>query len=123
MPDIVSTHDSEVGYYHEPQPPHLFCKAPAVGTIATPNRVAPDVTLVAKFISDTIALDGKDVEFWTFRADNGDKLFPVPLRRVKAGQVFHHTLKPSKHVHTLHHHGMEPGAHDDGVSHMRFRSQ
>ena len=34
--------------------------------------------------------------------------------------MFHHTIKPSKHVHTLHHHGMEPGPHDDGVGHMSF---
>jgi FtsP/CotA-like multicopper oxidase with cupredoxin domain len=120
MSDVTSTHDDEVGFFHQPQAPDLFCVATAVGSIDTPNRVEPDVSFTAKFFSDKIELDGKDVEFWTFEADNGDHLFPAPLRRVRAGQVFHHTIKPSKHVHTLHHHGMEPGPHDDGVGHMSF---
>ena len=120
MADVTSTHDSEVGFFHAPQAPDLFCEATQVGSIDTPNEVRPDVAFEAKFISDKIELDGEDVEFWTFQADNGDNLFPAPLRRVRAGQVFHHTIKPSKHVHTLHHHGMEPGPHDDGVGHMSF---
>jgi FtsP/CotA-like multicopper oxidase with cupredoxin domain len=120
MADVTSTHDSEVGFFHAPQAPDLFCLAETVGSVDTPNEVRPDVAFEAHFISDKIELDGEDVEFWTFQADNGDNLFPAPLRRVRAGQVFHHTIKPSKHAHTLHHHGMEPGPHDDGVGHMSF---
>lgn len=120
MADIVSTHAEKVGFYNAPQSPALFCEMNEVGSIETPNRVNPDVSFVSKFFSDKIELDGQDIEFWTFRADNGDKLFPAPLRRVRAGQVFHNTIETSKHVHTIHHHGLEPGPHDDGVPHMSF---
>jgi len=120
MADAESTHDDIVGFHHAPQSPALFCAAPQVGSIPTPNRVDPDVAFEADFFSDKLELGGDDVEFWSFRADNGDKLFPGPLRRARAGQVVHHKLKTSKHTHTLHHHGLEPGPHDDGVGHTSF---
>jgi FtsP/CotA-like multicopper oxidase with cupredoxin domain len=120
MADVISTHADKVGFFAQPQDPVLFCEMNEVGSIETPNRVTPDVSFVSDFFNDKIELGGEDVEFWTFRADNGDKLFPAPLRRVRAGQIFHNRIETSKHVHTIHHHGLEPGPHDDGVPHMSF---
>ena len=76
MADVTSTHDSEVGFFHAPQAPDLFCEATQVGSIDTPNEVRPDVAFEAHFISDKIELDGEDVSTGRSRRTTGTTCSP-----------------------------------------------
>jgi FtsP/CotA-like multicopper oxidase with cupredoxin domain len=89
----------------------------------TPDRVAPDVSLTRKVFDsgEVIMPDGKRVEIWGFEDPNGaSKPFPSALIRVREGQVVHTTIEASKNTHTIHHHGIEPTAFNDGVGHTSF---
>ena len=39
---------------------------------------------------------------------------------MQEGQLFQATIKPSKRVHTIHWHGIEPDPRNDGVGHTSF---
>jgi plastocyanin len=94
----------------------------------TPDRVRPDVRMTRQVHSgaDVVMPDGRRVRFWGFRdpdsRDKNDrsKPFPSPLIRARVGDVVHCQLKASKNTHTIHFHGIEPTAHNDGVGHTSF---
>jgi plastocyanin len=64
--------------------------------------------------------DGTDIEFWSFRDENGDWSFPAAPVRIQGGDLMQCELKTSKRVHTIHWHGIEPDMDNDGVGHTSF---
>ena len=64
--------------------------------------------------------DGSEHEVWCFEDDKSGRQLPGPLVRITEGDIFHATIKPSKSVHTLHWHGLEPDPRNDGVGHTSF---
>jgi hypothetical protein len=64
--------------------------------------------------------DGSEHEVWSFESDKLGRQLPGPSLRLTEGQIFHGTVKPSKRVHTIHWHGIEPDPRNDGVGHTSF---
>lgn len=91
------------------------------GSPATEFRQTPDVAHEFKFFNRQMKFDdGGEFEMWTFETENSGRIYPAPLVRVTEGQVFHGTIRPSKRVHTIHWHGIEPDPRNDGVGHTSF---
>jgi FtsP/CotA-like multicopper oxidase with cupredoxin domain len=91
------------------------------GSPETEFRQKPDVALEFKFFNRKMKFDdGGEFEMWTFETEKSGRIFPAPLIRITEGQVFHGTIHPSKRVHTIHWHGMEPDPRNDGVGHTSF---
>ena len=87
----------------------------------TEHRIAPDVSEVRDFFNRRMTFpDGSEHEMWTFTDATGREGFPAPLLRAKEGQVVHVELRPSKRLHTIHWHGIEPDPRNDGVGHTSF---
>jgi FtsP/CotA-like multicopper oxidase with cupredoxin domain len=108
-------------FYEPPEAPLEFSDMPHEGSPETPNKVRPDVVFERKFFNDDMDMpDGRRIDFWSFRDENGSKTWPAPTMRLRQGQVAHTIVKASKNAHTIHHHGIEPGPHDDGVGHTSF---
>jgi FtsP/CotA-like multicopper oxidase with cupredoxin domain len=104
-----------------PEAPREFSDMPHEGSPETPGKVRPDIVFLRDFFNDKLELpDGREVEFWGFEDERGRRTFPSPTIRVREGQIVHTTLKASKNVHTLHHHGIEPDDVNDGVGHTSF---
>jgi FtsP/CotA-like multicopper oxidase with cupredoxin domain len=111
------------------------CNVTHVGSIETPHFVtdAMAAQLIAegkitglrkflrKFFNEKFRMpDGTEVEFWAFEDETSGRHLPSPQIRVKERELAQVTLKPSKKVHTIHHHGIEPDPFNDGVGHTSF---
>jgi FtsP/CotA-like multicopper oxidase with cupredoxin domain len=91
------------------------------GSPKTEFLLEPDRVEEFKFFNRKMKFDdGAEHEMWTFQTENSGRIFPAPLIRLTEGQLFHGTVKPSKKVHTIHWHGMEPDPRNDGVGHTSF---
>src|SRR4051812_12224847 len=88
----------------------------------TPHLVKPDVTFYREIYGNgkLRVYDGTVLRHWGFEDEHGKRGIPSPLIRVREGQVVHTHLKASKGPHTIHHHGIEPDAHNDGAGHTSF---
>lgn len=87
----------------------------------TEFRQDPDVALDFKFFNRKMVFDDRgEFEMWTFETEDSGRIFPAPLVRVTEGDIFHGTVHPSKRVHTIHWHGIEPDPRNDGVGHTSF---
>ncbi|MFP5367595.1 MAG: multicopper oxidase domain-containing protein, partial [Actinomycetes bacterium] len=94
---------------------------PHEGSPETEFLRRPDVSVELDFFSRDLEFpDGSEHEVWCFEDERSDRQFPGPLVRVTEGDIFHATFKPSKSVHTLHWHGLEPDPRNDGVGHTSF---
>ena len=97
---------------------------------ATPGIVTADVTYNLN-IDMRIPLtmdDGRTINMWGFGSDGGmgggmgGGTFPSPPMRINAGTIVHSVLnvQGGMWLHTLHHHGIEPADHSDGVGHITW---
>ena len=90
----------------------------------TPDRMEPEIQMVRKFFGsgELIMPDGEKINFWGFEDPETDqrKPFPSATIRVPEGKIVHNTAKMGKNTHTIHHHGIEPTPHNDGVGHTSF---
>lgn len=102
------------------------------GAPATPGLVTADVTYNLG-IDMNIPLtmdDGNTVNMWGFSGTGGGMggggmggggTFPSPAMRMNEGTIVHTTLNVGMMMlHTVHHHGIEPEFHSDGVGHLSF---
>ncbi len=70
--------------------------------------------------------DGRTINMWGFTDGGGmggmgAGTFPSPAMRVTEGQIVHTNLSVNMMwAHTIHHHGIEPEYHSDGVGHISF---
>ena len=88
----------------------------------TPHMVKPDVRFYREVYGNGKLRmpDGTELRHWGFEDEHGNRGIPSPLIRVREGQIVHTQLKSTKGPHTIHHHGIEPDAHNDGVGHTSF---
>ena len=94
---------------------------PHEGSPETEFPQRPDVRMEFDFFNKDLRLpDGPVLEFWSFEHGKSGRGLPGPLLRLTEGQMFHGTIKPSKKVHTVHWHGIEPDPRNDGVGHTSF---
>ncbi|MDN4610332.1 multicopper oxidase domain-containing protein [Arthrobacter burdickii] len=94
---------------------------PQEGSPSTEFPLRPDVSMHLDFFSRELTFpDGSSREVWSFQNETSGRQLPAPLVRMTEGEVFHGTVKPSKNVHTIHWHGIEPDPRNDGVGHTSF---
>jgi FtsP/CotA-like multicopper oxidase with cupredoxin domain len=88
----------------------------------TPHKARPDITFYREVYGNGKLRmpDGSELRHWGFEDEHRNRGIPSPLMRVRVGQVVHTELKSTKGPHTIHHHGIEPDAHNDGVGHTSF---
>jgi plastocyanin len=96
------------------------CNMPKAGSPDNPTLVAANRSYVRKFFSDKLPLPDGDVEIWSFEDPGLPRTWPAALIRATEGEVVHVEIQPSKKVHTIHHHGIEPEPINDGVGHTSF---
>ena len=92
---------------------------------ATPGIVTPDVVYNLGIDMDIPLTmdDGNTITMWGFTSGNGmGGTFPSPAMRINAGTIVHTTLSVDGNMwnHTVHHHGIEPADHADGVGHITW---
>jgi len=97
---------------------------------ATPGIVTPDVVF-NRGIDMQIPLtmdDGRTINMWGFTDGGGGGgmggggTFPSAPMRINAGTICHTvlTVQGNMWLHTIHHHGIEPADHADGVGHITW---
>lgn len=97
---------------------------------ATPGLTNADVTYDLG-IDMNIPLtmdDGRTINMWGFTDGGGNMMggmgngsFPSPAMRMRVGDIVHTNLGVNMMwAHTVHHHGIEPEYHSDGVGHISF---
>jgi len=94
---------------------------------ATPGIVVADVTYnLGIDMQIPLTMDnGTVVNMWGFGNDTGGMIngtFPSPPMRINAGTIVHTVLNVQGMMwnHTVHHHGIEPADHADGVGHITW---
>src|SRR4051812_12664402 len=91
---------------------------PHEGSPVTEFRQTPNRTFLRKFFNQRLRFpDGFETEIWSFEDERSGRVLPAPLTRALEGEIVQVKLEPSKRVHTIHHHGMEPDPRNDGVGH------
>ena len=94
---------------------------PHEGSPETQFQLRPDVAMEFDFFNRDLKFpDGSEHEVWSFEAGDLGRQLPGSTLRLTEGQLFHGTVKPSKGVHTIHWHGIEPDPRNDGVGHTSF---
>lgn len=94
---------------------------PHEGSPETEFPLRPDVSMELDFFSRELDFpDGAEYEVWSFENDKSGRQLPGATVRVTEGDLFHGTVKPSKRVHTVHWHGIEPDPRNDGVGHTSY---
>jgi FtsP/CotA-like multicopper oxidase with cupredoxin domain len=94
---------------------------PHEGSPETEFPQPPAVAMEFDFFNKKLTFpDGSEHEVWSFESEDSGRGVPAPLVRLTEGQLFHGTIKPSKRVHTIHWHGIEPDPRNDGVGHTSF---
>jgi FtsP/CotA-like multicopper oxidase with cupredoxin domain len=66
--------------------------------------------------------DGRSLEFWVFVDGSGGTVYPSPPIRVIDRDLVQVSIKTKKGPHTVHFHGIEPDAFNDGVGHTSFEA-
>ena len=100
---------------------------------ATPGITTADVVFERGiYMNGSMTMDdGNVVRIWGFTdlagggGGGGGGMggsFPSPAMRVTQGQIVHTnlTVQGNMWLHTVHHHGIEPGDHADGVGHLTW---
>ncbi|VXB30255.1 Multicopper oxidase [Arthrobacter sp. 9AX] len=94
---------------------------PHEGSPETEFLQRPDRSMEFDFFNKKLKIpNGPDIEFWSFESGKSGRGLPAPLLRLTEGELFHGTIKPSKRVHTIHWHGIEPDPRNDGVGHTSY---
>ena len=101
-------------------------------TPATPGIVTPDVVYERSvYMNGSMTMDdGTVVSIWGFADTAAGQMggmdasgdFPSPPMRINAGTIVHSrlTVPMMNGIHTIHHHGIEPADHADGVGHITW---
>jgi FtsP/CotA-like multicopper oxidase with cupredoxin domain len=107
--------------HHQQTQVEFATSQPHEGSPVTEFRQTPDKSFLRTFYNAKLTFpDGLRTEIWSFEDATSGRRFPAPLTRAKEGEIVQVTLHPSKRVHTIHHHGMEPDPRNDGVGHTSF---
>jgi hypothetical protein len=94
---------------------------PHEGSPETEFLQRPDLSMEFDFFNRKLRIpNGPEIEFWSFESGESGRGLPAPLVRLTEGKLFHGTIKPSKRVHTIHWHGIEPDPRNDGVGHTSY---
>ncbi|MDH5180779.1 MAG: multicopper oxidase domain-containing protein [Gammaproteobacteria bacterium] len=101
-------------------------------TPATPGIVTPDVVYERSvYMNGSMTMDdGTVVPIWGFvdtatgamGGMDASGPFPSPPMRINVGTIVHTklTVPMMNGIHTIHHHGIEPADHSDGVGHVTW---
>lgn len=104
--------------------PALVQGLPPTATFPTPDAITSRDRFFSRSGREVVDLPtpGGLVEIWSFRdkESDGNAVWPAPTIRLKEGELVHSEMNNNHGPHTMHHHGIEPTAMNDGVGHLTF---